>query len=79
MKIRYLKLLFSSIIITSLLSMPVNAQASYTSPMDTQASEQIQPYADDIRWVYREYKGVLQKRRWNSTTGEWVDPDWINA
>lgn len=28
---------------------------------------------------YRMYKGKLQYRRWNSTTGTWVDPCWIDA
>lgn len=28
---------------------------------------------------YRVHNGKLQYRRWNVTTGKWVDPDWINA
>lgn len=27
---------------------------------------------------YRMYNGKLQRRRWNVTTGKWVDPYWIN-
>lgn len=33
--------------------------------------------ADVIVTKYREYKGVLQYRRWNQTQGVWVDPYWI--
>ena len=35
------------------------------------------PYADVIVWKYRNYNGVVQKRRWNQTKGVWVDPAWI--
>lgn len=34
--------------------------------------------ADQIRIVYRIYKGRRQKRRWNQTQGEWVDKKWID-
>ena len=27
---------------------------------------------------YRVHNGTLQYRRWNVTTGKWVDPYWIN-
>ena len=27
---------------------------------------------------YRMHNGKLQYRRWNATTGKWVDPYWIN-
>lgn len=27
----------------------------------------------------RYYNGQLQYRRWNSTKGQWVDPEWIDA
>ncbi len=27
---------------------------------------------------YRTYYGKMQYRRWNVTTGKWVDPYWIN-
>lgn len=37
------------------------------------------PQTDSIVWKYRILNGVLQKRRWNSTKGVWVDPAWINA
>lgn len=28
---------------------------------------------------YRVHNGTVQYRRWNVTTGKWVDPYWINA
>lgn len=40
---------------------------------------EVSPYADVIVWKYREYNGVLQKRRWNKTKQVWVDPAWINV
>lgn len=28
---------------------------------------------------YRVHNGKVQYRRWNATTGKWVDPYWINV
>lgn len=33
----------------------------------------------DIIKKYRYYCGRLQYRRWNETTGQWIDPYWIDV
>ena len=44
----------------------------------TASAEQMEPRADIIETVYRVTPdGRLQYRRWNSTRGYWVDPDWL--
>lgn len=44
------------------------------------ATEDFGTYSqDEIEYIYREYNGVLQYRRWNATKGIWVDPYWINV
>lgn len=37
----------------------------------------IQAY--DLVWRYRTKNGILQRRRWNATLGEWYDPYWMNV
>lgn len=55
------------------------AETSIVSEVTTN-SEQIEPRADIIEICYRlTPEGKLQYRRWNSTRGYWVDPEWINA
>lgn len=50
--------------------------AGYTAVSEYVGSDTVMR-SDVIKYVYREYKGRLQYRRWNSTRGYWVDPDWI--
>lgn len=38
----------------------------------------IMPYADIIETKYRLNHGKAQYRRWNSTKGCWVDPEWMD-
>lgn len=45
-----------------------------TQMVDTQESR----IKDLIEYKYRYHNGVVQYRRWNSTQGYWVDPDWID-
>ena len=42
-------------------------------------SEETSRVSDLIETKYRYHNGHVQYRRWNSTKGYWVDPDWINA
>lgn len=67
--------------LTTLGSMSVHAATvSDTSIADgvTTSIEQIEPRADIIENKYRlTPDGRIQYRRWNSTKGYWVDPEWI--
>ncbi len=75
-------LTMATISVTSLLSVAAEEPVSPAAVQTTAASgseESISPRRDDIIVKYRMYNGKLQYRRWNQTTGTWVDPDWIDA
>lgn len=56
------------------------AYAKEINPVVLQeVDDEIDARADVIVTRFRNYRGILQYRRWNETRGVWVDPDWINA
>ncbi len=66
----------------SLLSVAAEEPVSPVEPQMTAASggeESVSLLRDDIVVKYRMYNGKLQYRRWNQTTGSWVDSDWIDV
>jgi len=36
----------------------------------------VEPRAEQVEWVYREYNGNIEKRLWSNTYGVWKT-DWI--
>lgn len=80
-----LKKLFISIMCLALLgtsgALNIQAIAAETPVVSDElvSTEEIEPRADIIETYFRKTPwGTLQYRRWNSTRGYWVDPDWID-
>ena len=61
-------------------NMPIECVAQETNNFEeTMEVNEIVPYNDEIIYRYRRYNGKMQKRRWNKTTHNWVDPEWIDC
>lgn len=75
-------LTLAAISATSLLT--VAAQEPVSTPVvqtetTSDGGENISRRFDDVIVTkYRLYNGKMQYRRWNETTGTWVDPYWID-
>ena len=69
------------ILLATLAVNPLSAVPGAQAPSTVCAAEaeEAAPYADVVYYVYRTYKGWIQKRRWNETRGYWVDQYWINV
>lgn len=64
-----------------MMSMVILGEMVFTEPFILESTaEEVEPYSDKIIWIYRKNSnGKRQKRRWNNTTQEWVDPEWIDC
>lgn len=74
--------MLTGLLLVSQAILPIQADDTTEPVTETTISDGedgIMPLADHIVWVYREYNGKLQKRRYNQTTGYWVDPYWITV
>lgn len=60
---------------------PVCAQTTFAaSEENTQANIRISPRADKFIYKYRKTKeGILERRLWNSTKGQWAEPRWTKV
>ncbi|MEY8523348.1 hypothetical protein AALA90_10005 [Lachnospiraceae bacterium 38-10] len=79
-KIKSLKVFCIICSLTILLLCPavtVSAQAADTPPQAAPSGEEtIQPHAPIIKWVFKEENGIIYRRLYNYSTGEWIG-DWI--
>lgn len=81
------KILITGIITLALVFSSTTALAAEVSDADNgnpqisveNIGTEVSPCADVIVWKYRNYNGVVQKRRWNETKQVWVDPAWITV
>lgn len=71
-------MIFSFIILLS----PISAIPSQAAVIPAQAAasggETIEPRAPVIEWVYKVENGVVYRRMYNHSTGEWIG-DWIRC
>lgn len=73
------KLFFAALMLTVLApAFSANASDVITSESEHITLETIETRSSVIVYKFRSYKGRPQYRRWNETTGRWVDPAWIN-
>lgn len=80
-----MKRLFIVVMCTLFLSLCLNVSAPAAETPEITGSDIVSGQsakndvvrADEVKTVYREKYGRLQYRRWNSTRGYWIDPDWI--
>lgn len=50
--------------------------ANVRVPDPAPATEDITPYAEQLKWYYRDNNGVIEKRLWSITYQRWVT-DWM--
>lgn len=67
----------------ALLALTGSALAAHAAPVDVRepvvvTTAEATPRIQEVKWVYRTYNGVLQKRLWSHTEGKWLT-DWIDC
>lgn len=67
---------FAGVAVCSLSLFFVAPQTSITAQAAGGGGTVADPQAEIITWVYIESGGILWKRLWNGSTGEWLT-DWI--
>ena len=69
-----------TVVLATMMVTNMSISAFATSPVSTQDQEKtvemVSPKKDVYVYYYREYKGMLQERKWNETQGYWVG-DWV--
>ncbi len=72
-KIKSLKVFCIICSLTILLLCPAVTVSAQAAPS---GEETIQPRAPIIKWVFKEENGIIYRRLYNYSTGEWIG-DWI--
>lgn len=67
-------LMYAVISVLVLSNIPNNVYA--VSPVIDSNIVDIKPYAEEVKWYYRDINGRQQKRLWSRTYGHWIT-DWI--
>jgi hypothetical protein len=49
-----------------------------STPEESNSNQSLALKAEQTKWIYRNYNGVLQKRLWSVTNSTWLT-DWMNA
>lgn len=77
MKKRVISFLLAIVMIFSALILTVSA-ANMGDATEALSESSGQARAEEVKWYYRTYNGVLQMRLWSVTYGYWLT-DWINC
>lgn len=69
---------FAIALLISINTLPVVAASEIVVPTAISQDTVVSPLAEQTVWYNRIYNGMLQKRLWSITYGEWLT-DWIDV